>query len=63
MNDLYEEIEYLPEELDDEYEYYNGTRFWYVNGQRHRADGPAVMRVDGYREWWVQGVKKASMHQ
>ena len=30
-----------------------GTQAWYVNGQRHRLDGPAVISAAGTQEWWV----------
>jgi hypothetical protein len=33
----------------------NGDREWYVNGVRHRTDGPAVEWADGDREWWLNG--------
>ena len=26
-----------------------------AEGQRHRADGPAVTRPDGYQAWWLSG--------
>ena len=32
-----------------------GSRSWYVNGQRHRLDGPAIEWADGTRSWWVNG--------
>ena len=33
----------------------DGTREWWVNGELHRDDGPAVENVDGTRMWWVNG--------
>ena len=30
-------------------------RVWYLNGERHREDGPAIEWADGDREWWVNG--------
>jgi hypothetical protein len=33
----------------------NGSREWYLNGNRHRADGPAVECVNGSKEWWLNG--------
>jgi hypothetical protein len=30
-----------------------GTRFWRLNGDCHREDGPAIEWADGSREWWV----------
>jgi hypothetical protein len=28
---------------------------WYLNGWRHREDGPAVEWADGSKEWWLSG--------
>ena len=36
--------------------YADGTKEWYLNGQLHREDGPAIERVDGYKSWWLNGV-------
>jgi hypothetical protein len=31
-------------------------RYWYVNGKRHRKDGPAVVEyVNGHKEWYING--------
>lgn len=30
-----------------------GDREWFIDGDRHRIDGPAVVRENGDREWWV----------
>ena len=27
---------------------------WYLNGKRHREDGPAYINGD-YKEWWLNG--------
>jgi hypothetical protein len=32
-----------------------GTKFWYLNGERHRTDGPAVEYSDGTKQWWLNG--------
>ena len=32
-----------------------GTKVWYLNGQRHREDGPAIEWPDGGKEWWLNG--------
>ena len=35
-------------------EYLNGAKYWYLNGQLHRENGPAV--IDGnYQAWWFNG--------
>jgi len=31
----------------------DGTKEWFVNGQRHRTDGPAVIWADGTQLWYV----------
>ena len=31
-----------------------GTEVWYLNGERHREDGPAVITGQG-EEWWIHG--------
>ena len=31
----------------------DGIKFWYLNGQRHREDGPAVEYIDGYKAWYL----------
>jgi len=46
---------YRPAREDD-----NGTEFWYIHGERHRSDGPAVYVVGNkwrgeYYEWWYHG--------
>ena len=28
---------------------------WWENGRRHRSDGPALIRWDGSREFWIRG--------
>jgi hypothetical protein len=33
----------------------NGDRFWYLNGQLHREDGPAVEYDNGTRQWYLNG--------
>ena len=33
----------------------NGNRFWFLNGVRHREDGPAVEYVFGTKHWYLNG--------
>jgi hypothetical protein len=33
----------------------NGTKSWYLNGKRHREDGPAVEGSDGDKYWYLNG--------
>jgi hypothetical protein len=35
----------------------NEGKRWYVNGELHREDGPAVIYSDGSQEWWVNGFR------
>jgi len=32
-----------------------GTTSWWLDGKRHRVDGPAYMGEDGTLEWWIDG--------
>jgi len=34
-------------------EWANGDKFWYLNGNLHRVDGPAVERTNGVKEYWI----------
>ena len=42
-------IEYTVEVYD------NGTRHWFLNGEIHREDGPAVEYVSGTLHWYLNG--------
>jgi len=33
----------------------NGNRFWHMNGERHREDGPALEWADGAKQWCLNG--------
>jgi len=33
----------------------NGYKAWYLNGKRHREDGPAVEYTNGYKAWYLNG--------
>ena len=33
----------------------NGTEEWYLDGKRHRKDGPAVENSNGYKAWHLDG--------
>ena len=35
--------------------YSNGTQCWYLNGKRHREDGPAIVFSDGSQFWYLNG--------
>jgi len=32
-----------------------GTKHWYLNGQRHRTDGPASEYSNGEKHWYLNG--------
>jgi hypothetical protein len=36
-------------------EYPDGTKIWFLNGKRHRTDGPAVEYADGSKTWYLNG--------
>ena len=31
----------------------SGNKFWYLNGKRHRTDGPAIEHVNGGKHWYL----------
>ena len=33
----------------------SGTKIWYLNGERHREDGPAYEGIRNNKEWWLNG--------
>ena len=33
----------------------SGTKAWYLNGKRHREDGPAVEYANGDKRWYLNG--------
>ena len=33
----------------------SGTKSWYLNGKRHREDGPAVEYSNGDKYWYING--------
>jgi len=35
--------------------YSNGAKHWYLNGWRHREDGPAVEYSNGSKAWYLNG--------
>lgn len=35
----------------------NGDKGWFLNGLKHRENGPAVEYADGKRKWFLNGVK------
>lgn len=37
-------------------EYKDGDKFWYLNGRRHRLDGPAIEYKDGTKFYFIDNV-------
>ena len=35
--------------------YENGSKEWYLNGKRHREDGPAIEWASGRKAWFLNG--------
>ena len=33
--------------------YANGSKYWYLDGKRHREDGPAIEYASGSKEWYL----------
>jgi hypothetical protein len=42
-------IEYTVKVYDD------GDKWWYLNDELHREDGPAIDRSNGYKAWYLNG--------
>ena len=35
--------------------YANGDKYWYLNGKKHREDGPAIEYANVSKSWWLNG--------
>ena len=33
----------------------DGEKYWYLNGELHREDGPAIEWANGYKAWFLNG--------
>jgi hypothetical protein len=33
----------------------NGDKYWYLNGKRHREDGPSAEYANGEKRWFLKG--------
>ena len=33
----------------------NGTKVWYLDGELHREDGPAIEHPNGSKQWYLNG--------
>lgn len=38
-------------------EWVNGRREWWLKGELHREDSPAIIKADGAKEWWLFGLQ------
>jgi len=45
----------IPKRYTGIVEWENGNQEWHKNGLLHREDGPARIRNDGYKSWWLDG--------
>ena len=34
---------------------FDGGKYWQLNQQYHRANGPAIIYLSGYSMWWWHG--------
>ncbi len=50
-----EERSKIPENFTGIVEFEDGETWWLKNGKSHREDGPARIRNDGYKSWWLDG--------
>ena len=48
-------VEYTVRVDDDGDKFWYLNKWWYLNGKRHREDGPAIEYANGYKEWWLNG--------
>ena len=51
LTEISENYSGIVEWLDD------GTKEWWLDGKRHRTEGPAIEYPDGSKSWWVNGKK------
>ena len=35
--------------------YASGNKYWFLNDERHRTDGPAIEYADGSKYWYING--------
>jgi len=36
-------------------EFADGDKAWFINGKRHREDGPAIEEANGGKAWFING--------
>ena len=56
-NEFIKEVaeEDIPENFTGIIEFSSRTKYWLVNGKRHREDGPASEWSNGTKSWWFNG--------
>ena len=37
--------------------YENGSNHWFLDGKRHREDGPAIEFLSGLKGWFLNGIE------
>ena len=45
----------IPENYTGIVEYADGEKWWYLNGEFHRTDGPSIEYSDGIKCWHLKG--------
>ncbi len=45
----------IPENYTGIVEYADGTKEWFLNGEYHRTDGPAIEYPNGIKWWYLNG--------
>lgn len=38
----------------------DGSLMFYIDGKKHREGAPAVIWIEGKKEWWINGVRLCS---
>ena len=51
------EIQYGDNGFKTKQNHISGTKYWYLNNQYHRTDGPAIELADGDKSWYINGVE------
>ncbi len=49
----YNEQDHLHREDGPAVEWYDGTKYWYINGLCHRIDGPAIEYSSGNKYYFI----------
>lgn len=45
----------LPDNFTGIVKYPTGGKYWYLNGEYHRLNGPAAELWNGEKEWYING--------